>query len=502
MHNNSPRQPSLPPGGRLGGGLLAHLSSTLRTVPSPGYAVALSGGADSVALLLLLCELGVTVRALHANFQLRGEESQRDEDFVRQLCARLNVPLEVRRFDTRAEAQRGESIEMAARRLRYDWFAESQWPVCVAHHADDNAETLLLNLLRGAGLRGLAAMPPVNARGIVRPLLGVRREELVAYLESRGQTWVDDSSNVDTAFRRNFVRHRALPLLREAYPAADATIARTQQHLREALPIYELGLQALDARFDWRRDGSDDSLSLPVLLEAADLGRTWLHERLAPLGFTARQLADMPTARTGALFASRTHLACTHRDRLIVAPLDTLYALPPGLQLPKGAAPLAPLPTLREWRVESGEWSVESGVWRVESGDDFRQTSPTGRTSPTLHRAALSTLHSPLSNLESPLNSQLSTLNTLDASAVVGPLRLVVPAPATRFVPLGMCGSRLLSDYLADRHLSRIDRLRTLVVEDDLGIVAVVGHTIAQRVAISPTTQRVVHLEIATKKAP
>ena len=104
--------------------------------------------------------------------------------------------------------------------------------------------------------------------------------------------------------------------------------------------------------------------------------------------------------------------------------------------------------------------------------------------------------------MESPLNSQLSTLNTLDASAVVGPLRLVVPAPATRFVPLGMHGSRLLSDYLADRHLSRIDRLRTLVVEDDLGIVAVVGHTVGQRVAISPTTQRVVHLEIATKKAP
>ena len=184
--------------------------------------VALSGGADSVSLLDVLLQAGYTCVAAHCNFHLRGEESDRDEAFVRDLCKQMNVELEVTDFDTLEYAHTHEvSIEVAARELRYRWFDEMArkhqcQAVCVAHHQNDQAETILLNLKRGTGIRGLAGMRPVSANPIVpesvpivRPLLCTTRGYIEHYLkDKRHLNWVTDSTNSDTSITRNAIREQ------------------------------------------------------------------------------------------------------------------------------------------------------------------------------------------------------------------------------------------------------------------------------------------------------
>lgn len=184
--------------------------------------VALSGGADSVSLLDVLLQAGYTCVAAHCNFHLRGEESNRDEAFVRDLCKQMNVELEVTDFDTIEYARTHEvSIEVAARELRYRWFDEMArkhqcQAVCVAHHQNDQAETILLNLKRGTGIRGLAGMRPVSANPIVpesvpivRPLLCTTRGYIEHYLkDKRHLNWVTDSTNSDTSITRNAIREQ------------------------------------------------------------------------------------------------------------------------------------------------------------------------------------------------------------------------------------------------------------------------------------------------------
>ena len=176
------------------------------------YIVALSGGADSVSLLFVLKhlehELGIGVEAAHCNFHLRGNESDRDELFVTELCRRRSIPLSIKHFCTREYAQEHHtSIEMAARDLRYEWFrAEIKGTgaqgIAIAHHRDDQAETLLLNLLRGTGLRGLAGMQS-HRDGIIRPLLCVSRKQILHYLSSIHQDYVTDSTNLERDALRN-----------------------------------------------------------------------------------------------------------------------------------------------------------------------------------------------------------------------------------------------------------------------------------------------------------
>ena len=169
--------------------------------PQQEVVVALSGGADSVALLLVLHHLGFKVQAAHCNFHLRGTESDRDQHFVEALCSRLNITLNTTHCDTQAEAgATGESIEMAARTLRYKWFATLRRTIAIAHHRDDNNETLMINLIRGTGLRGLTGIQPrANIMGteVVRPLLCVSRDDITTYLARHDQAYVTESTNME-----------------------------------------------------------------------------------------------------------------------------------------------------------------------------------------------------------------------------------------------------------------------------------------------------------------
>lgn len=199
----------------------------------------LSGGADSVCLLLSLCELrerlGISVEALHVNHCLRGSESDRDEEFCRILCARLGVPFTAERCDVSGyAAERSLSTELAARELRYEIFRRNTQGklLATAHNSDDNLETVLLNLARGTALKGLAGIPPVRGN-IVRPLLAVTRAEIEAFLAERGQDFVTDSTNLTDDYTRNKIRHRIIPLLREINPSLNSTFVSSADGLRD-----------------------------------------------------------------------------------------------------------------------------------------------------------------------------------------------------------------------------------------------------------------------------
>jgi len=207
---------------------------------------AVSGGADSVALLHVLCSLPeLTVLCAHFNHCLRGEESDRDEQFVEELCKKLGVPCFTGRSDVAAyAAAEGLGIEIAARRLRYAFLqetaeAQSCGRIATAHNADDNAETLLMHLLRGSGLKGLCGIPPVRGN-IVRPLLNVPRSEIEEYLTEHALPHVEDSSNESDAYTRNRIRHQVMPLLRVmngnvsgAFGAAAELLREDEQYLSD-----------------------------------------------------------------------------------------------------------------------------------------------------------------------------------------------------------------------------------------------------------------------------
>ena len=213
--------------------------------------VGLSGGADSVCLLTVLHELGYKIGAAHCNFHLRGSESDRDETFVRNLCGQMGIPLHVAQFQTADYAkEHGLSIEMAARELRYRWFTQLAQDtgaegVCIAHHSDDQVETILLNMLRGTGLKGLLGMQRKN--GIfLRPLLGVSRNEILQYLDAIGQDYVTDSTNLEDDVQRNKLRLDVIPLLEKVTPAAKQNILRMADNLGDVAEVVKQSLE--DAR--------------------------------------------------------------------------------------------------------------------------------------------------------------------------------------------------------------------------------------------------------------
>ena len=260
--------------------------------------VTLSGGADSVALLRLLLDMGYTCEAAHCNFHLRGDESVRDEMFVRELCLQLEVPLHVQHFQTTEEAEKRHiSIEMAARELRYAWFEQLRLQqgadvIAVAHHKDDSVETLLLNLIRGTGINGLLGIRPKNGN-IVRPLLCLDRKEITEYLQEIGQSYVTDSTNLQDEYTRNKIRLNLLPLMQEINPSVKESLLRTAEHLNDAALLYKKGIEEGKQKVQ-----TEQGILISVLLQES-APETLLFEILSQLGFNSAQIKDIFTSLNG-----------------------------------------------------------------------------------------------------------------------------------------------------------------------------------------------------------
>lgn len=268
------------------------------------WLICVSGGADSMALLHACRRAGVPGVAAHCNFGLRGEESMRDERFVRDTCESLGIPLRVIRFDTEAHCKaHGLSLEMGCRELRYDWFRALMRElrpsrIAVAHNADDDTETMLLNLLRGTGVRGLTGMSPDNEE-IIRPLLSFSRAEIQEYMQGIGAKWITDSSNLTSDFKRNFLRNEILPALRTRWPGLGKTLARTRSHLAETAALADIALK------EALKDSTPSRLPSSSL-EASPAPAALIHAWLDGRGASPTQIADMAGASPGA----RWQLSC------------------------------------------------------------------------------------------------------------------------------------------------------------------------------------------------
>ena len=406
-------------------------------------AVALSGGADSVALLHILTRLDYRCTAVHCNFHLRGEESLRDENFTRALCAKLGIRLTVAQFDTTAYAKEKKiSIEMAARELRYRFFeetasAEGATAIAVAHHRDDVAETVLLNLTRGTGIRGLHGIQPKNGN-IIRPLLCLDRAEITTYLESIGQEYVTDSSNLTTDYTRNKIRLEILPLLRTINPSITHTLAETAERITEAEKVYNRAIA--DGK---RRILDNNSINIAQLLDEPS-PTALLHEILTPLGFNGQQSTDIIEhigGGSGKEYKSHTHTLTRDREKLIITANNG--------DSPTAATPLA---------------------------DNNTYTTPGG------------TLTTTLKAHDGTIDKSRNTA-TLDNSKLKKPLTLRPIQRGDRFRPLGMKGSKLVSDYLTDRKKTLPEKQRQLAVVDrDNNIVWLVGERPAAPYAVTPQT--------------
>lgn len=285
--------------------------------------VTLSGGADSVALLSALQRIGAKIVAAHCNFHLRGEESNRDQQFVEQLCRDLHVELHIRHFDVEAyRKSNGGSMEMACRELRYAWFDElcaelECTRMLTAHHADDNVETMLLNLLRGCGLEGAKGMVADNGR-VMRPLLRVHRTDIERYLRSINRSWIVDSTNLDSEPDRNFLRLRVLPLLEERFNDASRRLARSQKNLAEDYSLFR--------QWSSERIGSD-TLYVNEIMAAASPA-SLLHEWLRSCRFSASQQQEMLRESLRAGGGTRLWQA---DDMIVLLDAEKLRRLPAGM---------------------------------------------------------------------------------------------------------------------------------------------------------------------------
>lgn len=427
------------------------------------YLSALSGGADSTALLLMLLDRGYNVEAVHCNFHLRGAESDRDEEFCRRLCEDKGVKFHVVHFDTFAYAEVHHlSIETAARQLRYNYFFSLAHDIgakgiCVAHNKNDQAETMLMKLVRGAGIHGLAGMKPVthnSFRGddflVLRPMLGISRDEIERFLRSRNQSWVVDSTNLETDATRNKFRLEVFPLLESINPSVIDNIAGACGKLADVAAVYDHSINDSIKRLV--KGTNDIRIDIEQLLGEIS-PESVLYEIMTRYGFNGSQALDVFNhihGVSGRIWKSPSHQLAIDRGFIVVAPLDdrgkTNFIIPED-----GTYIISPSKKLR---IQTVEWSQRNRIPREHA------------------------------------------VVCLDRSKVSFPLCVRTCESGDRFVPFGMRGSKLVSDFLTDNKLSVIDKNRQLVLCDATGcILWIIGLRPDNRFRITSETTSALRIE-------
>lgn len=423
--------------------------------------LAVSGGLDSVAMAELFQRVNQPFAIAHVNFTLRASDSEEDAAFVENMAKRYGVPFHLARFDTAAFAQQqGLSIQMAARELRYTWFAQllqenSYACLATAHHKNDVFETLLLNLTRGTGLAGLHGIR-IRQNQIIRPLLFATRKQLESYVTEEGLLYREDSSNASDKYARNRIRHHVVPVLNELNPGLWQTLPRTVERLRAA----EVLMQAeLDRSWQATAEAQGEKIMLPTekLLALPELAFR-LMEWLVPMGFTtdqARQIAHLVTKPTGQVIQSATHRVVHERNGLLIEPLPR-----------RGVIDL----WLTDWSTTIVKVSETHEVM-VDVMDKPTDFTPFGGP----------------------------TVASLDADRLVLPLHIRSWKQGDKLRPLGLKGHKLVSDLLNDLKVSRTEREQTVVLVSDGEIAWVIGRRIDHRFRVTTQTRRIARFSYREK---
>lgn len=418
--------------------------------------LALSGGVDSVVLAELLLELGYTFSAAHCNFHLRGEESNRDAEFVIKWAERKKVKLFVQDFDTYAYMQeKGISLEMAARELRYSWFEnlmqENQIDyLLTAHHADDSAETFFINLLRGTGIAGLHGILPKNGN-IIRPLLFATRKSILDYAELKNIQFVEDSTNSETKFLRNKIRHRVIPMLKEISPDFDSIIRKNIERLRDTETVFRNTVENVKDEIIIR-ENENIKISIAELQSLNPMG-IYLYEILSDYGFNesvVNNVSMVLDAESGKRFYSKTHCLLKDREYLLIYPIEK--------------------------EETETEYSIDAEITSII--EPFK--------------AKIEVLKD-LNFISVPKKANVAML---DMDLLSFPLELRHWKQGDYFVPFGMRKKKKLSDFFTANKYSLLDKERQWLLCSGDEIVWVVGKRIDDRFKVSNSTKSVLKIEI------
>jgi tRNA(Ile)-lysidine synthase len=322
--------------------LSQHINKNLSFLKEKKLLIAISGGIDSVVLTHLLSVLNFDISLAHCNFNLRGQESDLDEEFVIQLGEKLNLNLFKIHFKTEEIAKSNkQSTQVAARELRYNWFQKiieqnSFDYVLTAHHADDNLETFLINLTRGSGLDGFTGIPEKNSN-IIRPLLIFSRETILAYAKNNDIDWREDKSNASTKYIRNKIRHKILPVLKEINPSLLESFAKTNEHLKESQQIIEdriekIALEVISVEQNSRK------INIKKISQLSN-PKAYLYQLLNKYNFTEwNDVYQLLSAQSGKQIFSRTHTLLKDREFLVLSKIDFSAALEMTFQIQKNTS--------------------------------------------------------------------------------------------------------------------------------------------------------------------
>ncbi|SKA48201.1 tRNA(Ile)-lysidine synthase [Chitinophaga eiseniae] len=437
---------------------MAHITGQRLFDPAQRILLAVSGGVDSVVMAYLFKQAGLPAGIAHCNFQLRGEESVRDEQFVQQLAASLGLPLYTTRFDTNAYTERHNvSIQVAARDLRYQWLEEVRQQegysyIATAHHMQDSVETALMNFCKGTGIAGLHGILPKQER-IIRPLLFADKDILIAYAALHRIDFVEDSSNITDKYTRNFFRHQIIPRMQEVYPAAVKNMDNSIQRMRETEILYQESVARHRKRLLSQKD---DTFMIPVLkLQQTVPLQTVAWELLKDFGCSVAQLPQvlqLLNSESGRYVETSTHRIIRNRSWLLITPAA------------QTDAPLHVLDTA------PAHVTYDNGQLHVRQQERGQATIPTAPETAWL-----------------------------DAAKVSFPLILRKWKQGDYFYPLGMPKKKKISRFLIDQKLSLPEKEKVWVIESAKRIIWVVGLRIDDRVKVTTGTENIIAIALKTR---
>ena len=440
-----------------------HLQEKFSFLKGKKLLIAISGGVDSIVLTQLLNQLDFQISLAHCNFQLRGRESDLDEDLVKKLALTLKKPYYINHFDTNNYAKKNNlSIQMAARELRYKWFEEIIQKqklnyVLTAHHADDNLETFLINLSRGTGLDGLTGMPEIN-NNIIRPLLPFTRNEIEIYAKENKFPWREDQSNIDTKYLRNKIRHDIIPIFKEINPSFMESFSKTQENLKGSKQIVKDRIDKI--LHDLQVDGSNQKntvLKFDIIkLKSLNDPKAYLFHLFRSYGFTEwDDVLSLLDAQSGKQVYSKTHRLVKDRGFLLLSEIQSI--------------------------------SKRSDNFEIKESDK----------KVNLHNFSLLLKNVPVQQLKNESflkNNKQSVL--IDKNLLNFPLGVRKWEKGDYFYPIGMQGKKKLSKYFKDEKFSLLQKENIWLLCSGKDIVWLIGKRMDERYKITDNTKDILIVKI------
>jgi tRNA(Ile)-lysidine synthase len=428
-----------------------HINANFSFLKEKRLLVAISGGIDSMVLFYLCHQLNLDISVAHCNFQLRGDESDDDEDFVKSQTEKLQIPIFIKKFDTKSFAEKEKlSIQVVARNLRYDWFNtllinNAFDYILTAHHLDDSLETFLINFTRGSGLDGLTGIPQQNGN-IVRPLLPFSRNEIEVFAKENNVEWREDSSNASDNYLRNKLRHDLIPILKELNPSLLHSFENTISNLQQAQSLVTDASQTVYKQ----AVSEEDTIKIDISkLKEFQNFKAYLYQWLNEYGFTDwNAVYDLILAQSGKQVFSETHVLLKDRNELILFP--------------------------KQNGIEPSNFLISKNQREIKFP-----------------------LNISFLNVD---DISVNTTNTIfvDEGKLQFPLEIRKWQQGDRFYPLGMNGKKKLSKFFKDEKLSLLDKSNTWFLCSENQIVWVVGKRQDERFKVTEQTTKILKINYTT----